>query len=114
MASFFRGIDIFREWNIRIHPELDHATSAEGKAKISNFPADGLDEVYVYNVVPRTNLQVRQDVGGYMAGVINELLELLKNTPTNYCSDAMYNTLRANYYGLVKATADAEEQELRR
>ena len=114
MASFFRGINIFRQWNNRIHPELDYATSEEGKGMIPRFPADGPPRLNGLPLDQRSHLQVRQDVGGYMASVIYELLDLLKNTDTNFCTDRMYDTLRRNYYSLCSQTIVAERAEMER
>ena len=113
MASFFRGIDTFQEWNNRIHPEMDYAKSGPGQAMIPTFPADGSVTTPPKIIAARTNLQVRQDVGGYMVEVIHELLVLLKNTEKTLCSDIMHNKFPESYYELVHATADAEAQDLR-
>ena len=113
MASFFRGLDNFRNWNNRIHPELEYVR--DNQAQIAGFPADGpAGNPPNLAMANRPNRQLREDVAGYMAQVINELLDLLKDTPANFCSDAVYNSLRTGYFNLLRDIATAEEGDMAR
>ena len=112
MACLFRGIEVYRKWNDRIFTELSYV--ATHKHEIRTLPANGVELPPLLTISRRNSLEMRQDANGYIAAVIHELLELLRNTSVSFFSNELYDELRKNYYGLLRDINDEEEQGLKR